>query len=117
MIYANKSTLMPVGSRQQVIDFLRLAKETEMNGMLNGISHEMRPVVVARAEEVTTITGGREMERETRWLEDSSAGARYFERLLLSRTRTGQLLFDKGCCGVCACLSPALESGVVRDAA
>ena len=117
MSCVNKSILMPVGSRQQVIGFLYFAKETEMNEMLNGISHELWPVVVARAEESTTITGGREMERETRRVDDSGATPRNSEGSLLSGTRTGQPLFYKGCCGVRARLSSALESGVVRDAA
>ena len=52
------------------IEFLRFAEEAEMDEMLDGISREIRPVVVARAEEIPLIAGGGEMDRETRQTAD-----------------------------------------------
>ncbi len=100
------------------IEFLRFDDEAEMDAVLHGISNEIRPVVVVRAEEVTPIPGDRAMNLEIKQAGVLGTSARNpLGGSLLSGACDGRLPFDKGSLRrECTCLRSAFDSGVVCDA-
>lgn len=99
------------------IEFLRFDDGAEMDAVLHGISNEIRPVVVARAEEVTPIPGDGEMNLEIKQAGVPGTSARNPLRgSLLSGVCDGRLPFDKGSLRRARTrLRSAFDSGVVCD--